>query len=137
LTQDVDTLVADANLDLARLEQALADRGWVVRRADPQGELLRLRHATLGIADIVVAGTDYQREAIARARVEQFEDGLRVPVLRIEDVIVHKLIAGRSQDIADIEAILATRAKFDRAYVERWAEFWDVTDRWRAVNAAG
>jgi hypothetical protein len=41
--------------------------------------------------------------AIARAREETIGGGVVAP----EDVIVLKLIAGRAQDIADIEAILA------------------------------
>jgi predicted nucleotidyltransferase len=135
MTEDIDVLIDDAKLDRDALEQALRDHGWDARRADPHGELMRLRHPTLGVADILVAGTDYQREAILRARQEPL-DGTPIPVLRIEDVIVHKLIAGRTQDIADIEAILATRPSFDRGFVERWAEFWELTDRWRAVSAA-
>ena len=136
-TKDVDVLISDERLEHARLEAALCAAGWDVTKADAEGELLRLRHPVLGRADVLVAGTEYQREAILRARVEKIEGGAEIPVLRVEDVIVHKLIAGRAQDIADIEAILDTRLRLDRAFIERWAEFWDVVDRWRAVSAAG
>ena len=135
MTEDIDVLIDDANLDPNALEQALGARGWDVRRLDGADELLRLRHPTLGAADVLVASTDYQRESIARARQEAL-DGRPIPVLRIEDVIVHTLIAGRAQDIADIEAILATRPAFDREYVARWVAFWELNDRWRVVNAA-
>jgi len=135
MTEDVDVLIDDVGLDLGALEQTLRGRGWAVSRADPLGELVRLRHPTFGIADILVAGTDYQRESIARSHAEQL-DGKPIPVLRVEDVIVHKLIAGRAQDLADIEAILATRQAFDRGYVERWAQFWELEDRWRQISAA-
>ena len=123
-------LVGDTPDDMRAARAA----GWQVQRASPEGELLRLRHAELGIADLLIAGTDYQQEAIRRARLEPAGDGEAVPVLTVEDVIVHKLIAGRTQDLADVEAILAARVPFDERYVERWAVFWDVLDRWQALR---
>jgi hypothetical protein len=81
-----------------------------VRRAGPEGELLRLRHAELGIADLLIAATEYQQEAIRRAPEEPLGNGESARVLTPEDVIVHKLIAGRTQDHADVEAILAAGA---------------------------
>jgi len=134
LTQDVDLLLADAGAGLEALEEAARAAGWQVRRADPEGELLRLRHPEHGIADLLIAGTDYQQEAIRRAREEPLGNGERVPVLTAEDVILHKLIAGRTQDRADIEAILATGLSLDETYIERWARFWEVAEAWRALR---
>ena len=47
---------------------------------------------------------------------------------------MHKLIAGRHRDLADIEAILETGRPLDEAYLERWAEYWEVLDRWRTLR---
>ena len=105
-----------------------------MQRASPEGELLRLRHPELGIADLMIAGTSYQQEAIDRAREEPIGAGETARVLTPEDVIVHKLIAGRSQDLADIEAILQAKVLLDEGYIERWAAFWEVTERWRALR---
>lgn len=135
LTQDVDLLLADAGPGLEPLEAAAREEGWEVRRASPEGELIRLRHPHLGIADLVIAGTDYQQEALRRAHEEPIGSGERVFVLSPEDVIIHKLIAGRTQDLADIEAILAAETPLDEPYVERWAEFWEVCDRWRNLRS--
>jgi hypothetical protein len=44
---------------------------------------------------------------------------------------VHKLIAYRHRDRADIHEILLNQSGRDRAYIERWCDFWAVTDRWR------
>jgi hypothetical protein len=134
LTQDVDLLLADTGAGLERLESAFRAAGWEPRRASPEGELLRLRHPQLGIADLMISGTEYQQEAIRRAREEPIGAGESAPVLTPEDVIVHKLIAGRTQDVADIEAILAERVSLDERYIERWAAFWDVLDGWRALR---
>ena len=133
-TVDVDLLLAGGGSGLDAVETALVSSGWSVRRGDAEGTLLRASHREFGPVDLLIAGTDYQQEALHRARVETLEDVGAVPVLAVEDVIVHKLIAGRYQDLADIEAILDAEISFDRSYVERWAEFWEVLDRWRAFE---
>jgi predicted nucleotidyltransferase len=135
LTQDVDLLLADVGAGLDALEIAARAAGWEVRRASGEGDLLRLRHPELGIADLLIAGTEYQQEAIRRGRKEPIGNGENVRVLTAEDVIVHKLIAGRTQDRADIEAILAAKVPLDESYIERWAAFWGVLDDWRALRA--
>ena len=135
LTQDIDLLLGDMSGGLASLERALADAGWSLRRALPGGEIMRLRHPELGAADLIVAGTDYERTALARAREERLGDALQVRIAAPEDVIVLKLIAGRAQDVADIEAILAAKTRLDDAYLEEWVEFWGVSELWRRVRA--
>ena len=53
----------------------------------------------------------------------------------VEDVIVHKLIAGRYQDMADIEAILDGGVVVDASYVSSAGpSSGDVLDRWRALR---
>jgi hypothetical protein len=134
LTQDVDLLLADAGPGLGALERAFGAAGWSIRRASPGGEILRLRHPELGVADLIVAGTDYERETIARARPEALSPGAEVLVLAAEDVIVMKLIAGRTQDVADIEAILAAKPSLDETYIATWADRWDVLDLWSRIR---
>ena len=134
LTQDVDLLLADVGPGLTELIAALTADGWRVRHRDAAGELIRLVHDQLGTADLLIAGTDYQQEALRRARSETLADGQAVVVLTAEDVIIHKLIAGRSQDIADIEAIVAAEVPLDAHYLDRWTRFWDVADAWSALR---
>ena len=129
LTNDIDLLLADTGTGIDQLEDALVFSGWTVFRADPHGELLRLKHVEHGIADLLIAGTDYQKRAIDRAVAETVK-GESIKVLTVEDVIIHKLIAGRFQDLADIEAILKTGLDFDHVYVDYWIEYWDLLERW-------
>lgn len=135
-TQDADLLLLDAGPGVEALEFALHDAGWVVRRATPDGAILRARHPALGLADLITAGTDYEREAIGRSRVEETGSGAAIHVLAAEDVILLKLIAGRAQDVADIEAILAARPTLDEPYLESWARAWDVLDAWLQLRSA-
>jgi hypothetical protein len=71
--------------------------------------------------DVIVAETDYQQ--IARARAS---DGH----ISVEDVIVHKLIAWRGRDQDGIRSILEAGHPLDRDYIARWAAGWEVSDRW-------
>jgi hypothetical protein len=136
LTGDLDLLVASHGSNgLDALEAAFESAGWLVRRGSLDGALLRLRHATLGAVDLVLAETEYQRAAIERAVSDVSGGGVPLRVLRIEDVLVHKLIAGRPRDLADIEDILAGRPELDEAYVERWVEYWDVGELWQQLRA--
>ena len=64
--------------------------------------------------------TDYQRTALERALPETFGGDLTVRVLAVEDVIVHKLLAQRPQDDADIAAILEAGKLMDVDYLEHW-----------------
>jgi hypothetical protein len=135
LTAQFDLLLADLGPGLAGLRAALTDAGWEVRVASPGGEVLRLRHTRFGAADLMIAGTDYQRQALERSRLETLSDSLSVRVLSPEDVIVHKLIAARNQDLADIEAILSSQIPLDEEYVQTWAKFWEVTALWQRTRA--
>jgi predicted nucleotidyltransferase len=135
-TQDLDLLLQDAGPGVSAIEAALASSGWKVRRAIPDGTMLRARHVEHGDVDLVMAGTPYQHEALARAREEVLGDGTRVRALAVEDVVLHKLIAGRTRDIADVESILDAAVPMDEAYLERWASEWEVLEAWRRLRDA-
>ncbi len=122
-TSDLDVLVTWHEA----LIESFESEGYRVKSFADPGEtpyLLVLTRADMRV-DLVVATVDYQFEAIRRGR------GARV--LTAEDVIVHKLIAWRPRDRDDVVSILANVATLDHAYVERWAEEWGVTERWKSV----
>ena len=51
------------------------------------------------------------------------ELGFEVNLLACEDLILHKLLAGRMIDLADAAALLrANRATIDLAYLRQWIE---------------
>jgi hypothetical protein len=69
--------------------------------------------------DFVFSATDYERQAIGRSRPVEL-GGVEVHFATAEDVVIHKLVAGRPRDIEDVRGILAKNSGFDREYVERW-----------------
>lgn len=85
--------------------------------------------------DFVFSTTAYERQAIQRAvRVEI--DGTEVPFATAEDLILHKLFAGRPRDREDALGVVRRQAeKLDWAYLDRWArEFAAVPGREEIVQ---
>lgn len=123
-TTDIDFLVARL-LDVVEVMEA--DGYSVTAMAEPGEEpyVVYIRGADVSV-DLLVAETDYQREAMRRAI-----DG----VLAVEDVIVHKLIAWRPRDRDDIASILAAGHELDASYIERWAASWEVAERWSEARS--
>jgi hypothetical protein len=73
--------------------------------------------------DLLLAETDYLRTALERRIPTQLPDiSIETAVLTCEDLILHKLLAGRLIDRADIAALLKFNlASLDRHYLVHWA----------------
>lgn len=123
-TTDVDFLARS----LDGLPEAMRQQGFAVHTmAEPGTEepyVVFIRGADVSV-DVLLAETEYQRLAMDRA-----VDG----VITAEDVIVHKLLAWRSRDRDDIASIFAAGTPLDEAYIERWADAWEVRDRWEEAR---
>jgi len=123
-TTDVDLLVEDSK----HLVNALVDEGFDVQAFADQG-LVHLIRAKRGdcLVDLMLPVTDYQEIALGRATHN---------VLSVEDVIIHKLIAGRPRDDADIASILEAGSQINEKYIQHWAKEWDVLDRWESLRSS-
>lgn len=80
--------------------------------------------------DFVFSSTPYERQAIARAvRVELA--GVAVPFATAEDLVIHKLFAGRARDEEDVIGVVRRKGgELDWSYLERWSrEFAAVPGR--------
>jgi hypothetical protein len=74
--------------------------------------------------DFIFSFTPYERQAIARAR-EVILSGKRIRFAALEDLIIHKIFAGRPRDLEDIRILALKNPAFDRAYVEKWLKQFD------------
>jgi predicted nucleotidyltransferase len=73
--------------------------------------------------DFIFSFSPYERQAIKRAKSVPLGK-TKIRFAALEDVVVHKIIAGRPRDIEDIENILAKNPGYDSSYIEKWlAEF--------------
>jgi len=80
------------------------------------------RHRPSGFrVDFIFSTTEYERQAIGRA---VFVDlgGTRIPFASAEDLIIHKLFAGRARDWDDAVSVVRRQGeRLDWIYIERWS----------------
>ena len=121
LTRDIDvTLLATLDqlslvlnltesLDLEVLVEAeeFARETMVLPCRDPDTEIR---------VDFILADTAYEREAVQRARLVQLA-GTRVRFASPEDLVVHKILAGRARDLDDVRSILLKQPDLDLAAI--------------------
>lgn len=73
--------------------------------------------------DFIFSFSPYERQAIERSRVIKFGK-TEVRFAELEDVVIHKIIAGRARDIEDVKSILLKNPVYNKHYIEKWlAEF--------------
>jgi len=70
--------------------------------------------------DFIFSFSPYEKEALARTRSIEIE-GRQIKYASVEDVIIHKLVAGRPRDCEDVKGIiLRQQSSIDLPYVHRW-----------------
>ncbi|MDI6762095.1 MAG: nucleotidyltransferase [Thermodesulfobacteriota bacterium] len=76
--------------------------------------------------DFIFSFSPYEKRAIERAREVRLG---RTPVRfgSLEDVVIHKVIAGRPRDIEDIRSILLKNTNYDSGYIEKWLKEFDAS----------
>jgi hypothetical protein len=72
------------------------------------------------IMDFILGETQFHQEALSRKTTIDLE-GISLPILTPEDLLLLKALANRPQDRVDISNIVEFFGdKLDRAYLERW-----------------
>ena len=93
--------------------------------------VLPARHLASGVrVDFIFSTTAYEAAAVARATRVPL-GGAAVPFATAEDLLIHKLFAGRPRDVEDAEGVVRRQAaRLDWSYLERWVgEFGAVPGR--------
>jgi hypothetical protein len=130
-TRDVDLLVDVRDLSPDELVDAMKRAGMRSKREPPMlsvgdQRIIQLLYQPPGTfldiqIDVLLADSPYQREALKRAAPAKLDEETEIAVLSCEDLIIHKLLAGRIVDRADVAALLrANRAILDQAYLNGW-----------------
>lgn len=114
LTADVDITVQLAPEDAAGFCADMERAGFRLRVRDPEAFLTRTRvmpflhQATQLPLDVVLAGPGLEEQFLDRALRVDIE-GVSVPVITPEDLVVVKILAGRPKDLDDARSVLAER----------------------------
>ena len=124
-TQDVDLTVA-APLDapeqfigvvLKRFAARLPDAAAFARR----NRVILIRASNGCPVDISLGLPGYEDEVVRRTVDHELEPGKAIRLCSAEDLIIHKAVAGRPQDVRDIESILyRQQGALDVTYLRRW-----------------
>lgn len=134
LTRDIDiTLGIDID-KLILIEKACKKLDLKILPKNPehfarQTRVLPTEETKLKIrVDFIFSFTLYERQAIGRGR-KVFMNGYPVKFASPEDVVIHKMFAGRAIDEEDVRNILIKkRSELDLKYIKRWlSEFNKLT----------
>ncbi len=78
--------------------------------------------------DVFLSETPYQRAAFARRRRHETDLG-SLWLISPEDLLLHKLLADRPRDRADVADLLLVVGPLDRIYLDHRAECLGIRDR--------
>jgi hypothetical protein len=144
-TQDVDLLIGLEPNDELSVLQRLAAANIRAKRQPPIIALGKLRilqllyqppgtYLDLQI-DLLLADCEYQKESLRRRNILRLPDlDISVAVLSCEDLILHKLLAGRILDRADaVTLVRANRASLDTGYLRHWSQVLALTTELAAI----
>lgn len=75
--------------------------------------------------DFIFSFTPYEAQAIRRSNRVDI-NGVEVCFASPEDVVLHKIFAGRPRDIEDARSILLRNADLDTSYMRDWLDRFDI-----------
>ena len=130
LTRDIDVTLG-VNID--RLETLLALTQQISLKPLPEDVAAFVRQTMVlpaldeetGIrVDFIFSSTPYESQAILRAKKVRILDQ-DVCYAAVEDLIIHKIFAGRPRDIEDVQMVILKNSVLDAPYVEKWLDTFD------------
>ena len=130
LTRDIDITLGVGVRELNKLKETISSLGLkILVERDEEFVERNMVFPTLdeksGIrVDFIFSFSPYERQAIERAKDIKLGRSL-VRFASLEDVVIHKVIAGRARDLEDIKSILLKNQKYDSDYIEKWLKEFD------------
>ncbi|MCI0652648.1 MAG: nucleotidyltransferase [Planctomycetes bacterium] len=123
LTRDIDITVG---LETSRIQELLRSISGLGLRSLVDAEVFARDTMVLPCEDLesrirvdfVFATSKYEREALARA-ISKDIGNTKVRFATAEDLVVHKIVAGRPRDLDDARSIVLKQATLDRKFVRR------------------
>jgi len=130
LTRDIDITLGTGPDQVGNVLDAVNDWGWrvLVDNAVEFVErtmVLPCLEAGSGLrVDFMFSFTPYERQALERA-IPVNLNGTVVRFASVEDLIIHKIFAGRPRDIEDVRGILLKNTNLDLTYLRHWLKEFD------------
>ncbi len=76
--------------------------------------------------DFIFSFSAFERYAIENAQAVLL-DSRKVFFAKLEDIIIHKIVAGRARDIEDVKVIISKNPDYDKQYIIDWLKKFDET----------
>jgi len=94
-----------------------------------QTMVLPCLHEETGIrVDFIFSYTPYETQAIQRANKVMIKN-TNVCFASVEDLIIHKIFAGRPRDLEDVRSILLKNTDTDKDYINKWLKQFDASSQ--------
>jgi hypothetical protein len=144
-TQDVDLLIHLGDIGVDSLIELLQRAGVRAKHRPPIIDLGSVRIIQLLYEppdvfldiqiDLLLAESEYHQRAITRRVAAQIDDlDIDINILSCEDLLIHKLIAGRIIDRADAASLLRLhRSSLDFAYLSQWVSQLALGSEWAEI----
>jgi hypothetical protein len=132
LTQDIDVTLGSGPDRLPHLLSILRRESWKVLVDDPEqfvGDTMVLpcldTESQIRV-DCIFSFSTYEAEAIARAVPVEL-NGTTINYASAEDLIIHKIVAGRPRDLEDVRGVLLKNPDVGLSYIEDWPAQFDAS----------
>jgi predicted nucleotidyltransferase len=125
LTKDIDITLGVGVEGLTQITDLVRGLSLKVLVDDPEAfvhktMVLPVIEDASGIrVDFIFSHFPYEQQALTRIREVPF-GATTVKFASLEDVVIHKIIAGRGRDIEDVRSILLKNQDYDADYITRW-----------------
>ncbi|MCB8978092.1 MAG: nucleotidyl transferase AbiEii/AbiGii toxin family protein [Ardenticatenaceae bacterium] len=135
-TEDLDAVVLLSIDDIHKFLEAAKREGIEPRivEADKfakRNRVLLLRHiASNTNIDVSLGVLPFEQEMVARSKVYEVDDTLKIHLPTPEDLIIMKAIAHRPKDLLDIEGIIRNHPNLDSGRIQEWVtQFAELLER--------
>jgi hypothetical protein len=133
-TADLDAVFLLSLEDLASFLKAAEAEDFVPRIAKVEEfaqrtRVLLLVHSKTGTEfDVSMGQLPFEKELVERSQTIDYGN-VQIPVASVEDIVIMKAIAHRTQDLADLESLIEIHPDLDRERIRKWVkQFADVLE---------
>lgn len=132
LTKDIDVTLGIGSEGLDQVIQSTENLRFKILVPEPEDfvketMVLPTLHEKSGIrVNFIFSFSAYEHQAIQNAK--RIKIGTQdVSFASLEDVIIHKIIAGRPRDLEDVRSIILKNPDFNLNYIKKWLQEFDVS----------
>ncbi|MBM3708395.1 MAG: nucleotidyltransferase family protein [Actinobacteria bacterium] len=76
--------------------------------------------------DFIFSQTSYEKQALKRTNTVKINK-TALKFASIEDLIIHKIFAGRPRDLEDIKSVMLKNPVFNKDYIIKWLKEFDIS----------